>query len=187
MKTINRFAAAFAVLCGALTASAQTNNVYLQTNLVSNIKGVALVTDPNLVDPWGISFSAASPFWVSNHLSGTSTLYNGQGAINATVVTIPPAPGSAAGALGRPTGQVRNGTANVFKLANGNAASFIFATEDGTIQGWNGGTVATIMADNSAAKAVYKGLAIGTGAAGPALYAANFRSGKIDVFNSNWA
>jgi uncharacterized protein (TIGR03118 family) len=72
-------------------------------------------------------------------------------------------------------------------LANGNAASFIFATEDGTISGWNGGTVAAIMADNSAAKAVYKGLAIGTSAGGPTLYAANFRSGAIDVFNSTWA
>ena len=177
-----------ALMLGVLAADAQTgSNVYLQTNLVSNIKGLAPVTDPNLVDPWGLSFSAAGPFWVSNHLSGTSTLYNGAGSINATVVTIPPAAGSAAGALGRPTGQVRNGTANVFKLANGNAASFIFATEDGTISGWNGGTAAAIMADNSAAKAVYKGLAIGTSAVGPTLYAANFRTGTIDVFDSSWA
>jgi uncharacterized protein (TIGR03118 family) len=187
MKTVNRFAATFAVLCAAVTIQAQTGNVYLQTNLVSNVKGLALVTDPNLVDPWGISFSATSPFWTSNHLSGTSTLYNGQGTISPIVVTILAAPGSAPGTLGRPTGQVRNGTAGVFKLANGNAASFIFATEDGTIQGWNGGTVATITADDSASKAVYKGLAIGTSAGGPTLYAANFRSGKIDVFNSNWA
>jgi uncharacterized protein (TIGR03118 family) len=187
MKTLNQFTAACAVLLGVLAADAQTTNLYLQTNLVSNIKGVAPVVDPNLVDPWGISFSAASPFWVSNHLTGTSTLYNGAGAINPLVVTIPAGAASPAGALGRPTGQVRNGTANVFKLANGTAASFIFATEDGTISGWNGGAAAAIMADNSAAKAVYKGLAIGTSAGGPTLYAANFRSGAIDVFNSSWA
>lgn len=178
-----------ALACAAviLTANAQTNNVYLQTNLVSNIKGLAPVIDPNLADPWGISFSATSPFWVSNHLSGTSTLYNGAGAVNATVVTIPPGAASSAGSLGRPTGQVRNGTANVFKLANGNAASFIFATEDGTISGWNGGTTAAIMVDNSAKQAVYKGLAIGASGGGPVLYAANFRSGTIDAFNASWA
>jgi uncharacterized protein (TIGR03118 family) len=187
MKTLNHITATLAALLGVLSANAQNTNAYLQTNLVSNVKGGALVVDPNLVDPWGISFSAASPFWVSNHLTGTSTLYNGAGAINATVVTIPPGAASPAGSIGRPTGQVRNGTANVFKLANGTAASFIFATEDGTISGWNGGTVAAIMADNSAAKAVYKGLAIGTSAGGPTLYAANFRSGAIDVFNSSWA
>src|SRR5437764_8517479 len=131
MKIRNFFTTACAGLLAIGTASAQTGNLYLQTNLVSNIKGLAPVVDPNLVDPWVISFSAASPFWISNHLTGTSTLYNGQGAVNPTVVTIPPGAATASGSVGRPTGQVRNGTANVFKLANGNAASFIFATEDG--------------------------------------------------------
>jgi hypothetical protein len=77
-------------------------NVYLQTNLVGNVKGLAPVVDPNLVDPWGLSISASSPFWVSNHLSGTSTLYNGAGTITPTVVKIPAGAASAAGALGRP-------------------------------------------------------------------------------------
>src|ERR1700688_1322955 len=65
-------------------------NLYLVHNLVANVAGQADVTDPNLVDPWGNSLSATSPFWVSNHLSGTSTLYSGNGAITAVVVTIPP-------------------------------------------------------------------------------------------------
>src|SRR5579863_3049507 len=119
-------------------------NVYLQQNLVANVAGQAAFTDPNLVDPWGISLSASSPFWVSNHLSGTSTLYSGNGAITPLVVTIPP--GKASTGLGRPTGQVQNASTG-FILQNGTKASFIFATEDGTIQAWNGGTVAQVMVD----------------------------------------
>ena len=153
------------------------------------------MVDPNLVDPWGISLSTSSPFWVSDHLSGKSTLYNGSGAITAVVVTIVPAAASPAGSLGRTTGQVQNnltGTPAPFLLPapNGKTASFIFATDDGAIEAWNGSVTAStavITVDNSAAKAVYKGMAIGTSAVGPTLYAANFRSGKIDVFNSTWA
>jgi uncharacterized protein (TIGR03118 family) len=176
---------AAAMSAGILPAMAQTKNVYLQTVLVSNAKNGTAVVDPNLLDPWGISFSGTSPFWVSNHLSGTSTLYNGSGVITPTVVTVPA--GSASTGKGRPTGQVWNGTATAFLLANAKSASFIFATEDGTISGWNGGTVSTILVDNSKTNAVYKGLAIGTSATGPTLYAANFRSGKIDVFSASWA
>jgi len=166
---------------GVMAAGA---NVYLQQNLVSNVAGQAAFTDPNLVDPWGISLSASSPFWVSNHLSGTSTLYSGNGAITAVVVTIPP--GKASTGLGRPTGQVQNASSG-FLLQNGTKASFIFATEDGTIQAWNGGTVAQVMVDNSTAGAVYKGLAINPSATAPLIYAANFNSGKIDVFNSTFS
>ncbi|MDP9171816.1 MAG: TIGR03118 family protein, partial [Acidobacteriota bacterium] len=185
MKT--RVLALPALLAAAFTASAQSGNVYLQTNLVSNSAGVAAVTDPNLVDPWGVSFSGGSPFWVSDHLTGLATLYNGAGAITAIVVTIPKGSASPATAIGRPTGQVFNGTATAFLIANGKAASFIFATEDGTISAWNGGTVAEVKVDNSGRNAVYKGLAIGTSAAGATLYAANFRSAKIDAFGPTWA
>lgn len=187
MKIANMVTAGAAALLCMLPAYGQPANIFLQTNLVSNVAGAAPIVDPNLVDPWGISFSATSPFWVSNHLSGTSTIYNGGGVVNPTVVTIPAGAAAVIGALGRPTGQVRNSTPTAFTMANGNGASFIFATEDGTISAWNGGTAATIMIDNSASGAVYKGLAIGVGITGPTLYAANFRTGKIDVFNSSWA
>src|SRR5207248_2384095 len=159
-------------------------NLYLQHNLVANVAGQADVVDPNLVDPWGLSFSATSPFWTSNHLTGTSTLYSGNGAITAVVVNIPP--GKASTGLGRPTGQVQVAP-NGFILANGVKASFIFATEDGTISAWNTGTVAQVMVDNSSAGAVYKGLAINPSATAPLLYAANFNSGNIDVFNTTFA
>ena len=40
---------------------------YTQTNLVSDIPNLAANTDPNLVNPWGISSSPGSPFWVSDN------------------------------------------------------------------------------------------------------------------------
>lgn len=159
-------------------------NAYVRRDLVADQPGVAAVTDPNLINPWGVSFSATSPFWVSDTGSGLSTLYNGSGAITPLVVTIPAA---SSGTKGTPTGQVQNST-TAFLLANGNKASFIFATEDGTISAWNGGAAAAIQVNNSSSSAVYYGLAIGTNAAGsPLLYAPNFTTGKIDVFTGAWA
>ena len=140
-------------------------------------------TDPNLVNPWGISSSAASPFWVANNGTGVSTLYNGAGqpfpVASPLVVTIPPPSGGTGPAT--PTGQVFNGTSAF------NGDLFIFATEDGTIAGWRGalGTTAELLVDNSAAGAVYKGLALGIVAGHSYLYAANFRNGTIDVFRGD--
>jgi uncharacterized protein (TIGR03118 family) len=177
-------AVAFGVFSPAVLP-AGTANLYLQHNLVSNISGLADVTDPNMVDPWSIAFSAAGPFWIANHLTGTATIYNGAGAITPTVVTISPAPNSTSGTLGRPTGQVQNST-TAFVLANGKAASFVFATEDGLITAWNTATNDQVMVNNSASSAVYKGLALNPSATAPMLYAANFRSGKIDVFDGSF-
>jgi uncharacterized protein (TIGR03118 family) len=159
-------------------------NIYVRHDLVSDQAGLADVTDPNLVDPWGVSFSATGVFWVSNTGKGNSTLYNGSGAITPTVVTVPAA---ATGKQGTPTGQVFNGGTG-FVLANGSPARFIFSTIDGTISAWNAGTLAAIMVDNSASGAVYYGLAIGANAAGATLlYAPNFTTGNIDVFDSKFA
>ena len=158
-------------------------NVYVQHNLVSDVPGTADVTDPNLVNPWGISISATSPFWVSNNRKGNSTLYNGSGTITPLVVAVPSAAG--AGQTGTPTGQVNNSTTTAFLLANGRGASFIFSTEDGVIAGWNTGATATAMATK--AGAVYKGLAIGANSSGPLLYAANFSAGTVDVFDTKFA
>jgi uncharacterized protein (TIGR03118 family) len=159
-----------AVLLLALPATAG----YVQTNLVSDIPGMAQNTDLNLVNPWGIASSATSPFWVSDNGTGVATLYNGAGTPQALVVTIPPPSGGTPPAA--PTGVVFNGGADF------GGFRFIFATEDGTIAGWNGGTTATLQKDNSAAGAVYKGLAIGPSN----LYATNFHAGTIDVFDTNF-
>lgn len=67
-------------------------------------------------------------------------------------------------------------------------ASFIFATEGGTIATRTGNaTAAVVVVNNSASGAVYKGLALAKNGPGNFLYAANFASGKIDVFDTNFA
>jgi uncharacterized protein (TIGR03118 family) len=154
---------------------------YYQVNLVSNIPGLATFTDPNLVNPWGISSSGTSPFWVSNAGTSTSTLYNSSGTPQALKVTIP-GPGGFSG----PTGQVFNATGD-FSLSVGGSARFLFSTLTGTIAGWNPtvGTTAEIAFSNPGA--VYTGLAQGAGAGENFLYAADFAGGKIDVLNGSFA
>jgi uncharacterized protein (TIGR03118 family) len=183
-----------------------------QHNLVSDQAGVAQFQDPGLVNPWGLS-QGPGPFGVSDNGSGLATLYDGQGhaqnPLNPNgpplIVSIP-TPGNPTGHNGTPDGTVFNttflGQNPGFKVgvgANSAPSIFLFATEDGTIVGWNpgvnpagsdpakAGTFGTIAVDHSAAGAVYKGLAIGTDANGRTLlYAANFHSGKIDVFDGNF-
>jgi uncharacterized protein (TIGR03118 family) len=164
--------------------------VYVQTNLVSDGFVPAKSTDPSLVNPWGISYSAASPFWVSNNGTGLATLYNGAGqpfpVAGPLVITIPPPSGGPGPSA--PTGQVSNGTAD-FLLSPGSPARVIFATEDGTISGWNPSvnpTAALLKVDNSIS-AVYTGLALGNNGSANFLYAANFSAGTIDVFDTNFA
>src|SRR5204862_7238030 len=119
---------------------------YKQTNLVSNIAGMApVVQDPNLKNPWGLTRSSGSPWWVGNNNSGTSTLYTGTGNIVPLVVTFPPPNGSPARTQATPTGVVFNGSPTDFLDAPGNSSPFIFATDDGTISGWNGGPNAVLV------------------------------------------
>ena len=157
---------------------------FVQTNLSSNIPGLAANTDPNLVNPWGISFSANSPLWVSDQGAGVATLYNAAGGAVALVVTIPTSgPNPPQG----PTGQVFNSTPS-FLLTNGNGqkATFLFDTLGGTIAGWNTGTTAVTQLTNAGAS--YTGLALGTtSAAADTLYAANFGQTRIDAVSSTFA
>jgi uncharacterized protein (TIGR03118 family) len=170
---------------------------YKQTNLVSNLASISTPnpTDPNLKNPWGLTRSpGGSPWWVANNNSGTSTLYNGTGGavlINGTGnVTVPPPNGSPAGTQSTPTGVVFNGSPTDFLVAPGKSAHFIFATEDGTIAGWNGGPKAVIVVDNSdngsANGAVYKGMTSGEINGQRFLYVTNFRSGKVEVYDTTF-
>ncbi len=168
-------------------ALAATAN-YVQTNLTSDLPGVANITDPNLVNPWGIAFSTGSPFWIADNGTGLATVYNGAGqpfpVATPLVVTVPvPGGGTPPSA---PTGAVFN-TSTGFQLPGGNPATFLFSTEDGTISGWNSGSSAVLEVDNSASGAVYKGLTLDSNASGTFLYASNFNAGTIDVFNSSFA
>jgi uncharacterized protein (TIGR03118 family) len=178
-RPVPRFIALLAVTALAIpSAHAQ----YVQTNLTSNIPGRAANTDPDLRNPWGLSFGNASPYWISDNATGLTTLYNGLGVKSALVVSIP----LPSGGLSAPTGQVFN-NASAFQLSNGSNASFLFATENGTIAGWNGaaGTTAITMIDNSS-NASYKGLAIAGTGASARLYAANFATGHVDVWDGSF-
>ena len=152
-----------------------------QTNLVSDVPGLAITTDPNLKNPWGVSFSATSPFWVSNQGAGNSTLYSGLGAITPLVVAIP---GSATPPSG-PTGQVFNAGGTGSFPVGAAAATFIFSTLNGTIAAWNGGAGTTAVQEASVPGAVFTGLAQGASGGSTFLYAADSK-GHIDVFNSAW-
>jgi uncharacterized protein (TIGR03118 family) len=157
-------------------------SAYVQSNLVSDIPGLATFTDPNLRNPWGIAFSATSPFWVSNQFTGTSTLYNGAGQPQPLVVTVP---GAGTGPRG-PTGQVFNATSD-FALTTGGKAFFLFANLDGSISGWNPaqGTQAAVTVPPLGA--VYTGLAMGNNGTGNFLYAADASGNRIDVYDGTFA
>src|SRR6266700_3423874 len=187
-----------AVLPGAAFAKANSDSqgFYQQTNLVSDIAGVALFTDKNLVNPWGLSHPPTGPWWISDNKTGLATLYNGNGRKfpvgSPLVVTIPPPGGSPAGTTAAPTGIVFNTTSGFQVSQSGNSGKsfFIFDTEDGTISGWNPNVnlkSAVLEVDNSASSAVYKGLAIGSTEAGTFIYATNFHAGRIEVYNSQFA
>ena len=180
-------ALSLAAVCVPGPASAQ----YAQTNLVSSVPGLATITDPRLVNPWGISRTATSPFWTSNQGTNSSTLYAITGSTNVTQVLGVNAngfvaiPTTAAGPQG-PTGQVSNSNTASFQLTPGTASTssrFIFANLNGTISGWAGGLTSTIQATTPGA--VYTGLAINT--AGTRLYAADSAGGHINVFDSSFA
>lgn len=164
---------------------------YQQTNLVSDTPGLAPNIDPHLINPWGLVAGPQTPFWISDNNAGVSTLYTGQGQTVPLVVNIPVAPGSPAGTLSSPTGVVFNGKNEFNVTENGTtgASLFIFATEDGTISGWNPKTDLThaIITVNNSSWAVYKGLALASTPLGDFLYAANIHAGTVDVFDTNFA
>jgi len=160
---------------------------YSVTNLISDDTSLipAQLQDPNLVNPWGIAFKGTSPIWLSDNNAGTASSYSigASGPTAGTFIGIP-APDGTPG--GTPTGAVGNPTTTGFQVG-GKASAFIFDTEDGTVAAWSppAGT-ATLMVNNSAGGAVYKGLAVATSGVNTQLYASNFNSGNVDVFNSSF-
>lgn len=174
---------------------------YNETILVSNV-GTPPTTDINLQNPWGLVAGPSSPWWVGDNASGLSTLYSISGTgtsltaviipINspADSVTVLPAP-STQPPVGSPSGIVFNGSTEDFLLPSGRPAVFIFVTEDGTIQGWGGGAASTIVVDHSQVPnakngAVYKGATIADIDGRLFLLVANFRSGKIEMYDNGF-
>ncbi|HEU4595248.1 MAG TPA: TIGR03118 family protein [Pyrinomonadaceae bacterium] len=169
-------------------------SAYRQTNLISDSPGIAPVLDPLLVNPWGLSLTASSPFWVANN--GTSTTQLIRGDVGGVPVTLNPNPQTVTIPGGLPTGTVANNVATEFVLPGACAAppcgaNFLFASITGNITGWDpnapaaGSTTAVIAASHPGH--VYTGLAIANNGSGNFLYAADFANGEIDVFNSSFA
>jgi uncharacterized protein (TIGR03118 family) len=174
----------------AVPAAAHSRDTFAQINLASDVPGFAHVTDANLVNAWGLAAGPATPLWVANNHSNTSTLYSGANgvdpfSVSPLVVSISDSP----------TGLVFNGSPGfVVSDGKGHSASapFIFSTESGQIVAWSptvpppppsklGFTVVTTPG------AVYKGLAIGAFDGHMMLYATDFHDGRIDVFNDSFA
>jgi uncharacterized protein (TIGR03118 family) len=193
MKKLLCFTASAAIaLCSGTAAFAQH---YSQTNLVANTAGIAPVTDPSLVNPWGISRGSGSPWWVSDNATGLSTLYNGAGAKQGLVVTIPPAdPTNPKTPTGTPTGTIFNGSTTDFLLAPSAPATFLFSTIDGTIVGWNAGVGVAARATPPSTHAMtvvkttdgssYTGLTSAYIHGNRYLYTANFTKGRVDVYDN---
>ena len=170
-------------LLASLPTAARAGS-FQQTNLVTDTQSVtpATNTDPNLVNPWGISFGPTSPFWVSDQGTQKATLYNGAGVPQALVVNIPPS-----GTSG-PTGQVFNNTTGFIIPSDGSPAAFIFANLNGSISAWNGGLgtapgVTAQVVAQPVSGASFTGLALATNGS---LYAADKGNGTIDVYNSSF-
>jgi uncharacterized protein (TIGR03118 family) len=167
-----------------LPQAAPKANRFDQINAVSDLPGLAPITDPQLVNPWGLALSPTSPVWVANNVTGAATLYRGDGGstpftkvgLEVTVTN------------GAPTGQVFNGTSS-FQVPTPlglRPAPFIFDSQTGDITGWNpaNGTTAVVAAHSD--EAIYTGLALLQTSSGPFLLAADFRHARIDVFDGNW-
>jgi uncharacterized protein (TIGR03118 family) len=170
------------------TLAADTSWAYDVDVLVSDGSVPADFTDPHLKNPWGVAFNPFGFDWVANNHTGTSTLYDGRGKANPLVVTIPGVNGEE---VGEPTGIVFSGGTD-FVVSDGTKkgpARFLFAGENGTITGWSPDVnlnEAIVAVDRSGQHAVYTGLAIGGNGVAHRLYAANFHSGHVEVFNGEF-
>ena len=159
------------VLLAAMALHAQdtATNSYTQTNLVSDIPGMGTFTDAHLVNPWGLSRSSGSYWWVADEGTGVSTLYSGTGAVQSLVVTVPPASGTGAGT---PTGTVAVG------------GKFIFVTLDGSISQWTSGASAVKKVTN--AGAVYTGVTAAKDGSVETIYAAN-AAGGVEAYTTTFS
>src|SRR6201987_311642 len=200
------FAAVIALVGVARSAPARAGGIasrsYVQTNLVSDIPGLAAHTDPNLKNPWGTSVGPGTPIWVSDNHAGLATLYDSAGNPQPLQVAIPAPPSAGPGAVGAPDGQAfntldPNSTGFVIsKNGKSGPAFFLFATEDGTITSWNPNVDkpnAVIAVDRSTTAdsagdvgANYKGLALVSTPQGKFIYATSFRFGKVAVFDNQF-
>jgi uncharacterized protein (TIGR03118 family) len=171
---------------GVAGASARgDSNSYRVAKLVADESGEARHQDPNLVNAWGLAAGPMTPWWVADADADVSTIYSHSGEAVPLVV----------GVDGGPTGLVFNGGTGfvVSDGADSGPSVFMFATESGTIRGWNPAVPSPafsdqtfVVVDRSGEGANYKGLAIASTYAGDRLYATDFHNARVDVFDGNF-
>ena len=177
---------AAALVAAGASPAARPGNHYTIAALASDVPGLAPVTDGNLQNTWGLARGAATPWWIANNGTASTSVYTGAGA-RVDIGGIP-----AQGVPGAPTGAVFSGIAGQFQVGTDTdptlgASNFIFDSEDGTISAWRiGSKAAQVTVDMSSSGAVFKGLAISNGTSGPRLYATDFANGQVDVFDGGW-
>ena len=174
--------AAFATLLLPAATFAQSTSGYVQKNIISDGSVPALATDPTLINPWGVSIGTA--FWIDTAGTGFSLVDDASGN-KAFAVSIPPA--TTTEPHGVPAGTVFNSDTSLFNIPGSGSANFLFGNLDGSIAAWNTSTPqAVTVINNSSAHAVYTDIAVAKNATGSFLLAANFASGKVDVFDSTF-
>jgi uncharacterized protein (TIGR03118 family) len=180
LSAVAAFAALTWTSVGPATATTDAMATVQVHKLVSDQPGAAQITDPNLVNAWGLALSPSSPLWVSDNGSDSSTIYATSGSSVSKVPLTVSVPSAA------PTGAMFNDTSAFVVPGTGQPALFLFATETGKIAAWNPatGTVAKTVA--SVRGAVFKGLAIAHSPFGPLLLATDFHNGRVSVFDSSF-
>jgi uncharacterized protein (TIGR03118 family) len=180
-----------------MASSAVFAQHYKQVNLDANVSGVAEAPDPQLVNAWGLARASGGVWWVSDEATGVATLYNGPGAKQGLVVTIPKSdPNDKTFPTGTPTGVISNANTTDFPAAPNKPAAFIFATLDGSIAAWNPGVGLAPGANPPSTNAVtvargdagsgYTGLTTAFIDGNRYLYVANFLKGRIDVYDNGF-
>jgi uncharacterized protein (TIGR03118 family) len=173
----------------SLTVVADGRDSYRQINLVSDQPGMARFTDVNLVNPWGLLAGPGGHLIVADNHAAVTTFYNPAGRPVSLVINVPAPDGSPGGAV---TDLAMNHSERSFLVSSGKrsqASVLLFATEDGTLSGWNpevDANNAVIAVDNSGSGAIYKSLASARTAHGPMLYAANFGQGVVEIYDGGF-
>ncbi len=184
-----------AVMASGAITSAQTEATgYKQTNLISDIAGLARYRERTLVNPWGMASGPVGPYWIANQ--GTDTLtsitrneipgHDADGRVRVAVPARQPVTGDSG-----PTGIVYSGTPDFIVTAGGTsaAAELIIVTLDGRVMGWSSvvdPNTTFVLADNSASGAEYTGVAVASSKRGDVIALANFGAGTLDILDSNF-
>lgn len=156
---------------------------FAQVNLVSDVPGLAQITDFRVSNPWGIALGPETPLWINNNNTATSEVYagaNGTDPLALKLVVQTPA---------GPTGIAFNSTGAFAAQQNGATVPtfFLFNGFDGYTSAWGptANPVTEAIPTNFDRTDGYLGMAVATAPGGPRMYTTSFQ-GRIEVFNGNF-